>query len=77
VASHLLGFSEALDCLMVTASHQPDRLDIERILASALAREIEACPQELLAKYQRHAAACARGVASVRRTDCHPPQTAR
>jgi hypothetical protein len=78
VALHLVGFAEALDALVATACPPPhlipDRLDVERVLAAALAREIEACPPELLAKYQRHAAVCARGVASVReRGDSHRP----
>jgi hypothetical protein len=78
VACHLIGFAEALDALVATACPPPpllpNRLDIERVLASALAREVYACPPELLAKYRRHAAACARGVASVRELrDSHRP----
>jgi hypothetical protein len=78
VALHLVGFAEALDALVATACPPPlllpNSVDIERVLASALAREVYACPPELLAKYQRHAAACARGVASAReQRDSHRP----
>jgi hypothetical protein len=79
VACHLIGFAEALDSLMAMEfarnPWKPDQFaNVHGRYQDALNSQIEACPPELLAKYQRHAAACAKGVASVReRRDSHRP----